>query len=197
MTEYVATRWYRAPEIMLTFQEYTTAMDIWSVGCILAEMVTGRPLFPGRDYHHQLWLILEVLGTPSLEDFEQIKSKRAREYIANLPLKPPMAWDIVLSNTNLNPDLIDLLTKMLMFNPNKRISAAEALQHPYLSTYHDPQDEPEYPPLNLDDPFWKLDNDINSKQQQQAQDATMIDENEEVSMELLKQMLFDEVMKPL
>lgn len=49
MTEYVATRWYRAPEIMLTFKEYTKAIDVWSVGCILAEMLSGRPLFPGRD----------------------------------------------------------------------------------------------------------------------------------------------------
>lgn len=49
MTEYVATRWYRAPEIMLTFKEYTKAIDVWSVGCILAEMLSGKPLFPGRD----------------------------------------------------------------------------------------------------------------------------------------------------
>merc|ERR1711970_728496 len=54
MTEYVATRWYRAPEIMLTFKEYTKAIDVWSVGCILAEMLSGKPLFPGKDYHHQL-----------------------------------------------------------------------------------------------------------------------------------------------
>lgn len=62
MTEYVATRWYRAPEIMLTFKQYTKAIDVWSVGCILAEMLSGKPLFPGRDYHHQLTLILDVLG---------------------------------------------------------------------------------------------------------------------------------------
>lgn len=53
----------------MTFKEYTKAIDVWSVGCILAEMLSGKPLFPGRDYHHQLTLILGVLGTPTLEDF--------------------------------------------------------------------------------------------------------------------------------
>lgn len=66
----VATRWYRAPEIMLTFKQYTKAIDVWSVGCILAEMITGRPLFPGRDYHNQISLILDVLGTPTIDDCE-------------------------------------------------------------------------------------------------------------------------------
>ncbi|KAF8343161.1 CMGC/MAPK protein kinase [Cantharellus anzutake] len=81
LTEYVATRWYRAPEIMLNFKMYTKAIDMWSVGCILAEMISGKPLFPGRDYHHQLSLILDVLGTPSLDDFYAIHSPRSREYI--------------------------------------------------------------------------------------------------------------------
>lgn len=186
MTEYVATRWYRAPEIMLTFQQYTTAMDIWSCGCILAEMITGKPLFPGRDYHHQLWLILEAVGTPSYEDFENINSKRAKEYIANLPLRQKLPWQVVLQTQEVNPDAIDLLDRMLTFNPDKRISAAEALSHPYLSVYHDPEDEPEYPPLNLDDLFWKIDNDLKQPS-----------EESELSIDTLKQMLFEEVGKPL
>ncbi|KAJ2978616.1 hypothetical protein NQ176_g3717 [Zarea fungicola] len=65
MTEYVATRWYRAPEIMLSFQSYTKAIDVWSVGCILAELLGGRPFFKGRDYVDQLNQILHILGTPS------------------------------------------------------------------------------------------------------------------------------------
>jgi len=87
LTEYVATRWYRAPEVMLTFKEYTRAIDIWSVGCVLAEMLSGKPLFPGRDYHHQLSIILDILGTPSLDDFYAITSQRSREYLRALPFR--------------------------------------------------------------------------------------------------------------
>ncbi|RUS20111.1 kinase-like domain-containing protein [Endogone sp. FLAS-F59071] len=100
MTEYVATRWYRAPEIMLTFKEYTKAIDVWSVGCILAEMLSGKPLFPGRDYHHQLTLILDVLGTPTMEDFYGIKSRRARDYIRSLPFKKRIPFAHMFPNAN-------------------------------------------------------------------------------------------------
>ncbi|THX81503.1 mitogen-activated protein kinase [Aureobasidium pullulans] len=140
MTEYVATRWYRAPEIMLTFKEYTKAIDVWSVGCILAEMLSGKPLFPGKDYHHQLTLILDVLGTPTMEDYYGIKSRRAREYIRSLPFKKKIPWKAMFPKTS---DLaLDLLDKLLAFNPAKRITVEEALRHPYLEPYHDPEDEP-------------------------------------------------------
>lgn len=145
MTEYVATRWYRAPEIMLTFKEYTKAIDVWSVGCILAEMLSGKPLFPGKDYHHQLTLILDVLGTPMMEDYYGIKSRRAREYIRSLPFKKRVHFSQMYPQAN--PLAIDLLEKLLAFNPLKRITCEEALQHPYLEPYHDPEDEPNAPPI--------------------------------------------------
>ncbi|KAJ7786458.1 kinase-like domain-containing protein [Mycena metata] len=92
MTEYVATRWYRAPEIMLSFKMYTKAIDIWAVGCVLAELLSGRPLFPGRDYSHLLDLILDVIGTPSLDEFYAITSRRSRYYIRALPIRKRRAF---------------------------------------------------------------------------------------------------------
>ena len=145
MTEYVATRWYRAPEIMLTFKQYTKSIDVWAVGCILAEMLSGRPLFPGRDYHHQLTLILDTLGTPTMDDFYAIKSRRARDYINSLPFKKRVSFRQMFPKAS--PNAIDLLQKLLAFNPAKRITAEEALEHPYLAAYHDPEDEPTCPPI--------------------------------------------------
>jgi p38 MAP kinase len=75
MTGYVTTRYYRAPEIMLTWQKYSYAVDVWSVGCILAEMLLGQVLFPGNDHVHQFNLITEMLGKPPKEVMERIYSK--------------------------------------------------------------------------------------------------------------------------
>ncbi|KAF9528720.1 kinase-like domain-containing protein [Crepidotus variabilis] len=145
MTEYVATRWYRAPEVMLTFKEYTRAIDMWSVGCVLAEMLSGKPLFPGRDYHHQLSLILDTLGTPSIDDFYAINSARSREYIKALPFRRKKNFQALFPNAN--PLAVDLMEKCLAFSPKRRLDVSEALRHPYLEPYHDAEDEPEAPPL--------------------------------------------------
>ena len=84
LTEYVATRWYRAPEIMLSYQGYTKAIDIWSTGCILAEFLGGKPIFKGKDYVDQLTRILQVLGTPPDETLRRIGSKNVQDYICLL-----------------------------------------------------------------------------------------------------------------
>ncbi|KAJ9128102.1 hypothetical protein QFC24_000393 [Naganishia onofrii] len=143
MTEYVATRWYRAPEIMLSFANYNSSIDMWSVGCILAELLGGRPIFKGRDYVDQLNQILNVLGTPTEDTLRRVGSPRAQDYIRSLPIKPRQPWHQLYPKAN--PLALDLLSKLLCFDPAKRISCEEALNHPYLAVWHDPADEPVCP----------------------------------------------------
>lgn len=101
--------------------------------------------------HHQLTLILDVLGTPTMEDYYGIKSRRAREYIRSLPFKKKIDFETLFPKQVLvpgeKPDSIDLLEKLLAFNPVKRITVEQALKHPYLSPYHDPEDEPTAEPI--------------------------------------------------
>jgi len=140
MTEYVATRWYRAPEIMLSFANYSSTIDIWSIGCILAELLGGKPIFKGRDYVDQLNQILHYLGTPSEDTLRRVGSPRAQDYIRSLPIRPRIPFSNLYPHAN--PQAIDLLTRMLCFDPAKRVTCDEALSHPYLAVWHDPSDEP-------------------------------------------------------
>jgi len=140
MTEYVVTRWYRAPELLLSCTEYTTAIDVWSVGCIFAELLGRKPLFPGKDYVHQLNLITKVIGSPAEEDLEFITSEKARRYIRSLPFYTRVNFSKLYPTSS--ELAIDLIDKMLVFDPAKRITVEEALAHPYLNSLHDVNDEP-------------------------------------------------------
>jgi len=140
LTEYVVTRWYRAPEIMLSCQQYSKAVDVWSVGCILAELIARKPLFPGDDYIHQLQLITQKLGSPDPEDMGFIRSERARRFMTRLPHSPKVPWEDLFPSAN--PLALDLLDKMLVFNPAKRITVNAALKHKYLEALHCEEDEP-------------------------------------------------------
>lgn len=140
LTEYVATRWYRAPEVMLNSKAYTKAIDVWSVGCILAEMLGNQPLFPGENYLDQLKLILQALGTPSQEDLACIINERARVYVMSLGPYAPI--DFQEKYRRASPEVIKVLEMMLRFNPNKRPIVEECLKHEYFSVYYDPHDEP-------------------------------------------------------
>lgn len=148
MTGYVATRWYRAPEIMLNWMHYTQTVDIWSVGCIMAELITGRTLFPGADHIDQLTRIMNVVGTPNEEFLSKIQSDEARNYIRNLPKTPRKDFKKLFPNAS--PAAIDLLEKTLNLDPDYRPTASKAMEHPYLSQYHDPSDEPVSAPLDID-----------------------------------------------
>lgn len=91
-TEYVVTRWYRAPEVILNASEYTKAIDIWSIGCIIAELLGRTPLFPGEDFLDQVQRVISVLGTPSTEDMKYIGNKDAIKYIKSLPKRSRQKW---------------------------------------------------------------------------------------------------------
>jgi len=140
MTGYVATRWYRAPEIMLNWMHYNLTVDIWSVGCIMAEMLTGKTLFPGTDHIDQLTRILVLCGTPAEETLNKITSDEARNYIRSLQRMEKKNFAEVFRGANALA--IDLLEKMLELDSDKRIHAEQALAHPYLAQYADPSDEP-------------------------------------------------------
>lgn len=124
---------------MLNSKGYTKSIDIWSVGCILAEMLSNRPIFPGKHYLDQLSHILSVLGSPSQEDLDCIVNEKARSYLQSLPFKPKVPWNRLFPQADAKA--LDLLGKLLTFNPNKRVSVEEALAHPYLEQYYDPADE--------------------------------------------------------
>ncbi|XP_065571935.1 mitogen-activated protein kinase 14-like isoform X3 [Artemia franciscana] len=146
MTGYVATRWYRAPEIMLNWMRYSQTVDIWSVGCIMAELLTSRTLFPGTDHIDQLTRILWLIGTPEDDFLQKITSEEARTYIRSLP--PMKKKDFKQVFKGANPLAIDLLEKMLELDAEKRLTAEQALAHPYLAQYADPTDEPTSPPYD-------------------------------------------------
>ncbi|XP_038139044.1 mitogen-activated protein kinase 14A [Cyprinodon tularosa] len=146
MTGYVATRWYRAPEIMLNWMHYNKTVDIWSVGCIMAELLTGKTLFPGTDHINQLQQIMRLTGTPPAALINRMPSQEARNYVSSLPPMPKRNFAHVFIGAN--PQAVDLLEKMLILDADKRITATEALEHPYFSQYHDPEDEPEAEPYD-------------------------------------------------
>uniref|UniRef100_A0A8C2IRY7 Mitogen-activated protein kinase 15 n=1 Tax=Cyprinus carpio TaxID=7962 RepID=A0A8C2IRY7_CYPCA len=141
LTEYVATRWYRAPEILLGSSRYTKGVDMWSIGCILGEMLLGKPLFPGTSTINQIEKIMSAIPHPSTEDVLAIRSEYGASVIQRMLLRPQVPIDEILP-ASVPPDALDLVQRLLVFNPDKRLSAEEALQHPYVSKFHNPAREP-------------------------------------------------------
>jgi mitogen-activated protein kinase 7 len=113
---------------------------MWSVGCIFAELLGGKPLFKGRDYVDQLNQILSILGTPDDETLRRIGSERAQLYIRSLPRMQKIPFGQLFPKAT--PLALDLLEKLLKFDPATRITVEDALNHPYLEAYHDVDDEP-------------------------------------------------------
>ncbi|XP_057499291.1 mitogen-activated protein kinase 7-like [Actinidia eriantha] len=149
MTEYVVTRWYRAPELLLCCDNYGTSIDVWSVGCIFAEILGRKPIFPGTECLNQLKLIINILGSQREADLEFIDNTKARRFIKSLPYSRGIHFSSMYPHAD--HLAIDLLQRMLIFDPSKRITVTEALHHPYMSGLYDPtHNPPAQVQLNLD-----------------------------------------------
>ncbi|KAF3337551.1 Mitogen-activated protein kinase 12 [Carex littledalei] len=146
-TDYVATRWYRAPELCGSFfSKYTPAIDMWSIGCIFAELLTGRPLFPGKNVVHQLDIITDLLGTPSQETLARIRNEKARRYLSNMRKKTPVSFSEKFKRAD--PMALRLLERLLAFDPKDRPSAEEALADPYFKALSNLEREPSTTPIS-------------------------------------------------
>lgn len=133
-TEYISTRWYRAPECLLTDGYYGQAMDIWGMGCVIYEMLTCDPLFPGANEMDQIKRIHSVLGTPPQVVFDKFKPF-SRNIKFNFPIQKGTGIRRLL--TQYSPEVIDLIERMLIYDPDERITAKQALQHPWLKQLYD------------------------------------------------------------
>ncbi|KAJ3322035.1 negative regulator of the PHO system [Boothiomyces sp. JEL0866] len=123
----VVTLWYRAPDVLLGSRNYSTSIDLWSTGCIMAEMATGKPLFPGKNNEDQLLKIFKLMGTPSEQSWPGVS--QLSEWKPNFPYTPPQ--DLGPRFTMLGPAGLDLMLRMLQYQPQMRISARDALTHVY------------------------------------------------------------------
>ena len=150
LTDYVATRWYRAPEILLGSDKYMQPVDMWSLGCIFGEMLGGKPVFSGKSTLNQLELVFSVLGWPSAEDISSFQSNYAQQMLSSLNIsaeaknekseeEQKAAWATFYPSAT--SDAIDLMTKLMQVNPTKRMRADEGLKHPYCIQFHDPDSE--------------------------------------------------------
>uniref|UniRef100_A0A672JGA6 mitogen-activated protein kinase n=1 Tax=Salarias fasciatus TaxID=181472 RepID=A0A672JGA6_SALFA len=142
MTGYVVTRWYRAPEVILNWMHYTQTVDIWSVGCIMAEMINGKTLFKGKDYMDQLTQIMKVTGVPGPEFVQKLDSPEVSSYAALT------FYLFQIYTTSTKYFSIDLLEKMLVLDGDERPTAELALEHPYFDGLRDPDDFPEPTPYD-------------------------------------------------
>lgn len=142
-THYVTHRWYRAPELVMQHRHFTRKVDVWSAGCVMAELFNRKPLFRGTTYYNQLNKIVEIVGTPPQSEVEEFASPSAQSYLRNtLANCPPTPWQSVVPTAE--PAALDLISRLLTFNPNHRITVEDALRHPFFSDLFDEDDLTEH-----------------------------------------------------
>ncbi|CAD6646843.1 XXYS1_4_G0022250.mRNA.1.CDS.1 [Saccharomyces cerevisiae] len=142
ITNYVATRWYRAPELLLSNQPYSKSVDIWAVGCILAEFYARKPVFMGRDSMHQIFEIIKVLGTPDkdiLIKFGTIKAWNLGKN-SNNPVYKKIPWSNIFPFAS--HEAINLIESLLHWDSTHRLNVEQAISHPFLNEVRKPDDEP-------------------------------------------------------
>ena len=146
MTDYVATRWYRAPEIITGWSHYGKAVDMWAVGCVLAELLGRKPIFPGSNSQHQLELICQCLGKPSAATIAKIQSMEIQDFVREIPDVPRVQLRDLYPHAK--EDACRLLDALMRFDPDYRCTVVQALEHEYLSQLHYPDDEPSGPEID-------------------------------------------------
>eukprot|EP00761_Pharyngomonas_kirbyi_P014594 gb/GECH01014624.1/.p1 GENE.gb/GECH01014624.1/~~gb/GECH01014624.1/.p1 ORF type:complete len:428 (+),score=81.78 gb/GECH01014624.1/:1-1284(+) len=125
---YICSRYYRAPELIFGSTHYTTAIDTWSMGCVMAELILGRPLFPGENHVDQLVEIIKVLGAPSREEIKEMNPNHTEFKFPDVATR---TWNQVFSKSNVTDEALDLLIKILRYSPHERITPIDALAHPF------------------------------------------------------------------
>lgn len=131
---YICSRYYRAPELIFGATEYTTAIDIWSTGCVIAEIVLGQPIFPGESASDQLVEIIKILGTPNKQ---QILEMNPEYNEFKFPIIKAYPWTKLFKNKNINDDFIDFISRLLCYEPNNRIKPLKALGHKFFDELRD------------------------------------------------------------
>lgn len=131
MTHEVVTQYYRAPELLMGARKYNAAVDIWSVGCIFAELLGRRILFQAQGPVEQLNLIFDLLGKPSFSEM-RYACEGAKQHVIKMPYKPPNLVKLYSLSPQATHEAVHLLCQMLVFDPDKRCSVDDALGHPYL-----------------------------------------------------------------
>jgi len=133
---YICSRYYRAPELIFGATDYTTAIDLWSTGCVMAELMLGQPLFPGESAVDQLVEIIKVLGTPTRQ---QILAMNPNYTDFTFPQIKASPWTKIFKSKTIPPEALDILSKLLEYVPSIRIDPVAAMIHPFFDELRDPE----------------------------------------------------------